>query len=154
MSEVANSIQQIIDTGSMANKWLNGGENDTIETAKGPVKTLAGINKGMTAAVLAATTATSNSNVVAGKGAKSFVIQTGKSFQRGQFVTIGSGDITMAGTVAAYASDTLVVAVDYVKGAGSAANWQIAMSGAPGATSDATPSGTRPFLITKFPWEE
>lgn len=153
MSDVANSIQQILDTGSMASKWLNGGETETIDTAKGPVKTLAGINKGMTEAVLAATTATSNSNVVAGKGPKTFVIQPGKSFQRGQFVTAGSGEITLAGTVAAYAADTLVVAVDYVKGAGSAANWQIAMSGSPGTASDATPAGTRPFLVTKFPWE-
>lgn len=154
MSEVADNIQKIITTGTMAHKWANGGADETIETPNGPIKTLAGINKGMAASVLAALSATSNSVVVAGKGTKTFTIQAGKSFQKGQYVTMASGDIVMAGAVAAYAADTLVVAVEHVKGEGTGASWQIALSGAPGAgTTAGTGGGVRPRLITKFDWE-
>jgi hypothetical protein len=151
MSEVADNIQKIIDTGTMASKWLHGGPTDTIETAKGPLKTLAGINQSMTATVLAALGATSNTNATAGKGPKTFTIQAGKAFQKGQYVTIASGAIVMSGAIAAYAADTLVVDVDYVKGTGSAASWQVSLSGAPGAGGADT--SVRPQLITKFDWE-
>jgi len=151
MSEVANSIKAIIDTGAIANRWSNGREDETIDTAGGPIKTLAGLNKSMSAAVFASLSATSNTRIVAEKGAKTFITQPGKTFQRGQYLAIASADIALGGTVSAYLGDTLVMDIDYVKGSGVASSWQISLSGPSGATNSAAAPATR--LVRKLPWE-
>jgi hypothetical protein len=147
MSQVSDSIQKIIDTGTIASRWANGTDTETIETAGGPLKTLAGINKGMIALVLASLSATSNTTMSATRGSKTLLVQPGKSFQQGQYVTIASADIVLGGVVSSYGVNTLVVDVDYTKGVGSASSWQVSLSGLPGA------DGSGAQLITNFPWE-
>ncbi|HEY8837580.1 MAG TPA: hypothetical protein VIO16_07870, partial [Dehalococcoidia bacterium] len=102
-----------------------------------------------------------------GTGAMSFVTQQGKLWLPGNWVQIASRSNTittyMVGQVTSYAGTTLNVAVTQSLGAGSHSDWNIALSGPPGAqglagdphafdtrgaAAAATISGTVNFLRT------
>lgn len=89
-------------------------------------------------AVLApGTSATSTSAITIGTGVKSFTIQTGKAFVPGHYVLIAmqSNPVNlMFGIVTSYNSGTGLMAVEVsgINGSGTAAGWNVALSGPPG----------------------
>lgn len=88
-------------------------------------------------------TATSATNNVAiGTGAKTLVIQSGKSFIPGSFVqAVDSGNAanSITGTVTSYSGTTLVINATGTTGGGTPAGWSVTASGAPGASASAVP---------------
>lgn len=88
---------------------------------------------------------TSTTSLSIGTGSKVFTTQAGKQWVLGQRLRAASDDGTkvMEGDVTDYTTDQLTLNVDYTEGAGTHADWNIAVTGergAAGATGAAGPS--------------
>lgn len=97
------------------------------------------------AASASSLTGTSTSSVAIGTGSKSFTTQTGKNFYVGQFISVSSNATPtnyMFGQVTSYNTLTgaLVVNVTDTGGTGTAADWNISVSGIKGPAGTVTPS--------------
>lgn len=89
------------------------------------------------AAQALALTGTSTTSLAVGAGTKSVVTQAGKQFGPGvplAFVSVGDPTKKMWGTVNAYSGTALDMLMTDFTGVGSAADWKISTSGAPGPT--------------------
>ncbi|PKV42735.1 hypothetical protein CLU92_0005 [Janthinobacterium sp. 61] len=88
---------------------------------------------------------TSTTSLVIGTGNKTLTTQSGKQYAANIFITaVSASDPTrfMSGTVVSYSGTTLVIAVTAVGGSGATvANWNISVTGAPGAAAIATLAG-------------
>lgn len=90
------------------------------------------INATAAAMNLNATNDTSASSVLIGTGSKTFTVASGKSFQKGMYLTIANTALpstnSMWGIVTSYATTSLVVDVLSIRGSGTLAAWTISQS--------------------------
>lgn len=92
--------------------------------------------------------ATSNTSLTVGAGSQTLTTQTGKQFSAGQYVMlsrISAPSTYMWGTVTNYSSGSGVLDIDVIStgGSGTAADWQISLSGAIGAAGPTNRSYVR-----------
>lgn len=91
---------------------------------------------------------TSTTTITAGTGSKTFVTQSGLSWQTGQRLIATSADlsISLSGLVSSYSGAALTLNVDEATGAGNAASWTISVSGnqgPQGASGGPGPAGSQ-----------
>lgn len=87
-------------------------------------------------AITSSLSGTSTTTLTIGTGSKTFVTQSGKTWFVGQRLRAVSDDASkiMEGEVLSYSSTSLTLSVDYTKGSGSHADWNISLTGARGAS--------------------
>lgn len=110
----------------------NAASTSTSATAAASSATAAAASAVLAASTLTGTSTTSNT---IGTGTKTYTTQTNKQFQGGQYITANNGVNSNAGTVTSYDATTgsLVMSVSTASGSGTFTDWNISISGQPGA---------------------
>lgn len=127
---IAVSAQGVIDKAAeVALKTTQVSDHaSAVQTLKNQVDASATLVAGY-AEALSATSATSATVAL---GTKVFQIAAGKQFKAGQLVIVASGVNAMVGPVVSYIGTALTVEVTHITGAGTFAEWTVAVTGAPG----------------------
>lgn len=156
---IRDTLNALTEDGATFHHFLKGAENEQIDIDGGKLPTLAGLAKNALAGVgtLSDLSTVSSSLVAMQPGSRTFVVEAGKKFMAGQWVTITyDGNNAMTGIVTVLTGVTLVVDVKQILGSGTYNAWTINLSGLPGISQvvAAPPAAeTKTKLITTMPWE-
>lgn len=134
----------------IAGATLGGSAKDWAQSASKPDGTLESAKTYATnaASIAAGVSSTSTTSLLIAVASKTFTTQAGKQYVAGMFVNAASAaDPTnyMHGQVTSYSGTTLIVNVLDVGGAGTLADWNIAVSGSRGTTGATGAAGTMSF---------